>query len=71
MVAICRLDSTNCVFLVIFCSAKLRSALHLSPTDYPPYIRRMLIHGYPPGYRLLEQENHLSLIDGKFHIVPR
>jgi hypothetical protein len=25
----------------------------------------MIIHGYPPGYRLLEEENHLSLIDGK------
>lgn len=46
-------------------SDKLRCALNLSPEDYPPYISRMLIHGYPPGYRLLEEENYLTLIDGE------
>ena len=45
-------------------SDKLRKALNLSPDDYPPYIRRMAIHGYPPGYRLFETESFLTLIDG-------
>ena len=46
-------------------SDKLRQALSLVPGDYPPYIRRMLVHGYPPGYRLLEKENYLTLINGR------
>lgn len=46
-------------------SDKLRRALNLSPDDYPPYIRRMVIHGYPPGYRLLETESYIAMIDGE------
>lgn len=63
-------DSSGLNLIIVFgffhmCSDKLRHALNLSSTDYPLYIRRMILHGYPPGYRLLATETHLTLIDSE------
>ncbi len=44
-------------------SDKLRGALGIGETDYPPYVYRMREIGYPPGYTLLEEEETLGVYD--------
>lgn len=44
-------------------SARLRQALGIGPTSLPPYISRMCVLGYPPGYSLQEKEQGLLLYD--------
>lgn len=42
-------------------SARLREALGIGPSSLPPYIPRMHLLGYPPGYRLQTEEHSLLL----------
>ena len=44
-------------------SARLRLALGIGPTAIPPYVHRMHLLGYPPGYRLEAEEEGLILYD--------
>lgn len=42
-------------------SDKLKQALGMASSSYPPYINRMKELGYPPGYRLLQSSESLVL----------
>lgn len=44
-------------------SARLRQALGIGPTSLPPYIPRMCLLGYPPGYRLQAEDKGLLMYD--------
>lgn len=43
------------------CSARLRQALGIGPSDIAPHVTRMCLLGYPPGYKLQAEEKDLLL----------
>lgn len=57
--------NTNAERFAKFCpgliSPRLRQALGIGPTSIPPYIPRMHLLGYPPGYKLQAEEKVLLL----------
>lgn len=55
------MQSNHASELSFLFSARLRQALGIGPSGIPPYISRMHLLGYPPGYKIQAEEQGLLL----------